>query len=231
MWERGKGGFPEQRGIGARVRILRWMYKAPRMFTVSSFLEFWDGHSALFLWTSPMLFFLTCATKAWSCPIWHLLNPPWSAFQAMERTCTKPWLLDQVGALCFLCLHYRWSIAEKKAKMDHLSKVPMRLVWINGFDDTVEPRILQNRVWGLQNGSFAGTSSVLHFLIWNSLAKSGFSSKDINFGVISRDGNTLNVTSVQRASSNILDYLPQPVGEFYGVKRPGLLSRAWIHLD
>ena len=151
MWERGKGGFPEQRGIA--VECIYWgeYTKQPGCFQTIVFWSFCDGHSALFVWKSHVLLLSACANKAWSCPTCHLLNREhvWIVFQAVECPCTKTGLWFQEVAHLILCPNYRRSLAVEKARVDFLREITTELGRIHGFDDTVEQGSMQTLPQGV----------------------------------------------------------------------------------
>lgn len=142
MWDRGNGGFPEQSGIGDGVCIHRWIYEETMMLATYCFLGFFvcEENSALFVWNTHVLIFPACATKAFSCPNWSPLK--WEhfgrGFQAIENSCTKQGLQGNEAPLCFLCPNYRRSVAVKKVRVASLREATMRLVCVQGFDETFE---------------------------------------------------------------------------------------------
>ena len=116
----------------------------------------------------------------------------------------------------------------EKARLDFLSEVTMGLGFIHGFDDTVEPGSSKTLVCGVCEMALLPWLYELALccfsLIWkrrNSPAKSGFSSKEIMFGVPSWDGNTVPRSSAERERGNTLVHLPPRVGEFKVQKSKG----------
>ena len=83
------------------IESLYWGYcmKQPGFFHSLVFWSFCDGHSALFVWTSPGLLCPTCANKTWSWPICPLLKGEhvWSVFQAMEISLHHTIALRPIG--------------------------------------------------------------------------------------------------------------------------------------
>ena len=155
----GRVHFLNKEALGMESEYWGECTKHPGVFQSLVSWRYCNGHCAPFVGASHVLLFPTCENKAWSCPISHLLKREHfgSSFHAMECPCTKAGLPDQEGAYWILCHIYRRNLAVKKAIVDLLSEVPMGLVCIHRFDDTVEPGCFQTLVFGV---------CVMAILIW-----------------------------------------------------------------
>ena len=211
-WKEARVAFLSKEVLGMESVYGSECTKQPRCLQSFVFWRLFNGHSALFVWTSPVLLFPTCSNKAWSCPICCLLKGEyvWNAFKEMECPCTKPGLPGHERPLWILSPNYRRYQVVAKARVDFQSKVTMRLGCIQRYDDRVESGSSQTLVCGVLE------IAILHRLfelaqccfplLWkrrNSPAKAGLSSKEIKFGVLSWDWNIMHRTSAQRSRDNI----------------------------
>ena len=156
------------------------------------FWNWWEGNSALVVWTSYVLLFPNIEQKWFSCQIRLLLKEAhiWSAFPVMDTPCTKPVLREQEAAHWFTFPSYRRFIGLKKPMVVFLSKDSLGLVfahWIKYICNQQASKLL-----------FCGVGEMAIFPRLYELgiccltpilkrrhchAKSGFSSKENMFGV------------------------------------------------
>ena len=127
MRQRGKGGFPEPRGIVNVVCIGRWMYKANTFLEISCFPDFLWWPFFLVCTISPVLFSPAVHTghgHAQSAISWKGNTFKWLSGNGNSLHQTRA--PSKEGTLWFLWPKYR-SLAVQKTTFDFLSKVTIVL--------------------------------------------------------------------------------------------------------
>ena len=151
-------------------------------------------------------------------PEWRICLK-WLSGNGISLHLTRVW--GNEGQFCFLCPNYRRSLAVKNEMVDFLSEVTNELTCVQLNDDTIEQGSSQTLVCGVCEMAFVPFFYELALccfsLLWkrrNSLAKSGFFSKEIKPGIPFMECKT----SAQNLFSEIKrqhdGWLPQCVGGF-----------------